>query len=97
MHIAEMLYVHQIVGDQLVIAGDMERFAAAALCAHPVRVVRPPPVWDQLVIGKGRIAHPDPNPIPPLDQRIGHTSAPGGIFDWPGTSMQAPVASNISP
>ena len=59
--------VENVVVDELIMARDRYH---VGLGAGPVGMVRPPPIRDQLRIGAFRIAHPDPDPVEALDQRI---------------------------
>ena len=63
-----MRHIEDVVVDELIIAGDRDH---VGLGTGPIGVIHPPPIRDQRRIGAFRIAHPDPDPVEALDQRIG--------------------------
>ena len=67
MHELEMREVQQVVDQPAVVRLEME----IARRRDPVGIVKPVVVGNQALIRERRIAHPDPDPAPALDHRIG--------------------------
>ena len=62
-----MAGIEQIVDRELVVTVHVDEIA---LDHGPVGVFVHPDVGDQRFVGERRIAHPDPDPTPALDNRI---------------------------
>ena len=83
----QMREVEEVVDHELPVRLDMQIGAFGA----PVRIVEPVEVGDLVGIGQRRIAHPDPEPMVALDDRIG--PAPGALRNvlLPGNAHAAAV------
>ena len=97
VHVGKVRDIEHVVVDELVMAAHVKRIGPSA---GPFRMRGPPPVWDQRGIGFCRVAHPDPDPVPARNHRVGadarlrRDALLSGNFDAPprGFELQAVVA-----
>ena len=93
MHEREVREIAQVVDDQQVVRVVVQVVGLAA----PARVAQVREIDDLRRVGLGRIAHPDPDQVVALDDRVAAHAELGGNVVLPGDLHALAVGSNLRP